>query len=110
MTVDQIIKLHEAGFDNDFIESLMEKGTASESLPEMTEQPEPEKAPEPEQDPAAEPSKDMLKFIAGEFEKLNRNIQNANIINSNINQPKEKTAEDILAEIVAPPRKGGRNT
>lgn len=107
MTVEEILKLGAMGFTKEDIEK-METGT----------EPEPEKAPEPEQaepepekkeEPAkAEPEQDILKFIAGEFEKLNKSIQLANINGSNIDQPKVKTAEDVLAELLAPPKKGGK--
>ena len=45
--------------------------------------------------------------MAGEFEKLNKSIQDANILGSDIKTPKEKTAEDVLAELIAPPKKKG---
>ena len=106
MTIDEILKLGAMGYTKEDIEA-MNAGSA---------EPEPEKAPEPEQtkqEPTQEPeqktdpTKDLLQFMAGEFEKLNRSIQSANILGSNINQPKEKTAEDVLAELIAPPQKKG---
>ena len=89
MTIEEILKLGEMGYTKDEIEAM---GT--------------EKQEEPEQ--KKEPEQDILKFIAGEFEKLNKSIQLANINNSNINQPKEKTAEEVLADLIAPPLKGGK--
>ena len=84
------------------------KGEPEKKEPEPEKkEPEPEKK-EPEQEPQkADPTKDLLQFMAGEFEKLNRSIQSVNILGSNINQPKEKTAEDVLAELIAPPQKKG---
>lgn len=105
MTIEEILKLGEMGYTKDEIEAM---GTekAAEPAPEPEKQPEPEPVKEPE--PAKAPEQDILKFIAGEFEKLNKSIQLANINNSNINQPKEKTAEEVLADLIAPPLKGGK--
>ena len=107
MTIEEILKLGAMGYTKDDIEAM---STDNKGEPEKKE-PEPEKKePEPEkkeQEPAPDPTKDLLQFMAGEFEKLNRSIQSANILGSNINQPKEKTAEDVLAELIAPPQKKG---
>lgn len=114
MTIDEILKLGAMGYTKEDIEA-MNAGSA-EPEPEKATEPKPEKATEPEQEPAQEleqktdPTKDLLQFMAGEFEKLNRSIQSANILGSNINQPKEKTAEDVLAELIAPPQKKGGKT
>lgn len=105
MTIEEILKLGAMGYTKEDIKA-MNSGAV---------EPEPEKAPDPEQSKQepepepqkADPTKDLLQFMAGEFEKLNRSIQNANILGSNINQPKEKTAEDVLAELIAPPQKKG---
>jgi hypothetical protein len=103
MTIEEILKLGEMGYTKDEIEAM---GTEKTVEPEPVKEPEPEPVKEPE--PAKAPEQDMLKFIAGEFEKLNKSIQLANINNSNINQPKEKTAEEVLADLIAPPLKGGK--
>lgn len=107
MTIEEILKLGAMGFTKEDIEKM----DAPQQEPEKKD-PEPEKAaPEPEkkEEPAkAEPEQDILKFIAGEFEKLNKSIQLANINGSNIDKPNAKTAEDVLAELLAPPKKGGK--
>ena len=107
MTIEEILKLGAMGYTKDDIEAM---SSDNKGEPEKKE-PEPEKKePEPEkkeQEPAPDPTKDLLQFMAGEFEKLNRSIQSVNILGSNINQPKEKTAEDVLAELIAPPQKKG---
>lgn len=113
MTVDEILKLGAMGYTKDDIEAMSaeQKPEPEKKEPEKKE-PEPEKKePEPEKksEPAPDPTKDLLKFMAGEFEKLNKSIQDANILGSNIEIPKEKTAEDVLAELIAPPKhKGGK--
>ena len=107
MTLEEILKLGAMGYTKEDIEAM---SSDNKGEPEKKE-PEPEKKePEPEkkeQEPAPDPTKDLLQFMAGEFEKLNRSIQSVNILGSNINQPKEKTAEDVLAELIAPPQKKG---
>ena len=107
MTIEEILKLGAMGYTKEDIEAM---SSDNKGEPEKKE-PEPEKKePEPEkkeQEPAPDPTKDLLQFMAGEFEKLNRSIQSVNILGSNINQPKEKTAEDVLAELIAPPQKKG---
>ena len=98
MTVEEILKLGAMGYTKDDIEA-MDKTEPEKAEPEKAE---PEKA-----EPAEDPTKDLLKFMAGEFEKLQKSIQDANILGSDIEQHKEKTAEDVLAELIAPPRKKG---
>ena len=111
MTVDEILKLGAMGYTKDDIEAMSaEQKQEPKPEKEEPEKEEPEKKePEPKSEPAPDPTKDLLKFMAGEFEKLNKSIQDANILGSNIELPKEKTAEDVLAELIAPPKhKGGK--
>lgn len=111
MTVDEILKLGAMGFTKEDIEKMDAPQQEPEKDPEPEQAaPEPEKKEEPAKaEPAkAEPEQDILKFIAGEFEKLNKSIQLANINGSNIDKPNAKTAEDVLAELLAPPKKGGK--
>ena len=103
MTIEEILKLGAMGYTKEDIEAMNSGAVEPEKAPEPEQ---PKQEPEPEQQ-KADPTKDLLQFMAGEFEKLNRSIQSANILGSNINQPKEKTAEDVLAELIAPPQKKG---
>lgn len=115
MTIKEILRLGEMGYTKEDIED-MEKWPELDPEPEFEkeaqkteelEKSEAAKEPEQKSEPAADPTKDLLKFMAGEFEKLNKSIQDANILGSNIDTPKEKTAEDVLAELIAPPKKKG---
>lgn len=110
MTIEEILKLGAMGYTKEDIEA-MSKDPEPAKDPEPSKDPEPAKdpetKPEPEKEPAEDPTKDLLKFMAGEFEKLQKSIQDANILGSNIDTPKEKSAEDILAELIAPPKKKG---
>lgn len=105
MTIEEILKLGEMGYTKDEIEAM---GTEKTAEPESASEPEKQKEPVKEPEPVKDPEQDILKFIAREFEKLNKSIQLANINNSNIHQPKEKTAEEVLADLIAPPLKGGK--
>lgn len=108
MTIEEILKLGAMGYTKEDIEAMSaEPAKDPEEAKEPEKEPEPAKDPEPAKEPAADPTKDLLKFMAGEFEKLNKSIQDANILGSNIEPSKEKTAEDVLAELIAPPRKKG---
>lgn len=108
MTVEEILKLGAMGYTKEDIEA-MDKTEPEKEEPEKKEpeKEEPEKAEPENKEPAEDPTKDLLKFMAGEFEKLQKSIQDANILGSDIEQHKEKTAEDVLAELIAPPKKKG---
>ena len=103
MTVEEILKLGAMGYTKEDIEA-MDKTEPEKAEPEKAE---PEKKEPEKAEPVEDPTKDLLKFMAGEFEKLQKSIQDANILGSNIEQHKEKTAEDVLAELIAPPKKKG---
>ena len=118
MTVEEILKLGAMGYTKDDIEAMdktePEKAEPEKAEPEKKEpekkepeKKEPEKKEPKKAEPAEDPTKDLLKFMAGEFEKLQKSIQDANILGSDIEQHKEKTAEDVLAELIAPPKKKG---
>ena len=114
-TKDEILKLIDAGFTKDEILKFDTKPEPEQSEPEKkeTEQSEPEKKEteqsEPEKKEPEQP--DTLKFIAEQFEKMTKVIQESNIINSDTKLKNDnKSAEQTLADIIAPPeRKRGRN-
>ena len=100
MTVEEILKLGAMGYTKEDIEAMS-------ADTEPAKDTESAKDTEPAKEPAEDPTKDLLKFMAGEFEKIQKSIQDANILGSNIDTSKEKTAEDVLAELIAPPKKKG---
>lgn len=123
MKTEDILKLIDAGFTKDEILKL-DTSADPEPEPQKAEpepqkaEPEPQKAdPEPQKaDPEPEPQKadpqtDTLKFIAEQFEKMTKTIQESNIINSDTKLKNDnKRAEQTLADIIAPPeRKRGKN-
>ena len=103
MKTEDILKLIDAGFTKDDILKLDTKPEPQKA------EPEPQKAdPEPQK---ADPQTDTLKFIAEQFEKMTKAIQESNIINSDTKLKNDnKSAEQTLADIIAPPeRKRGKN-
>lgn len=103
MNADQILKLIDAGYTKSEIDDLIQGGEAKE--PEETEAPEPEKndpAPEKTEPEKAEQSPDILKFIADEFAKMTKSIQDSNILNSNMKVKEDVSVEQMLADLVNP--------
>lgn len=104
MNADQILKLIDAGYTKSEINDLIHGGEAEQ--PEKTEEAqEPEKnesAPEKTEPEKAEASPDILKFIADEFAKMTKSIQDSNILNSNMKMKEEMSVEQMLADLVNP--------
>ena len=122
MKTEDILKLINAGFTKDEIIKLDTEPEPQKAKPQKAEpepqkaEPEPQKAePEPQkaepEQQKAEPQTDTLKFIAEQFEKMTKVIQESNIINSDTKLKNDnKSAEQTLADIIAPPeRKRGKN-
>lgn len=104
-TLDSIIKLIDAGFTKSEIDKLINSPSVENSADDQPA-PDPEPAPtaaDPAQAP--EPAKENPSTQDAILEYLKQ--MNANIVRSNLNQTfaraEERTPEDILAEIIAPP-------
>ena len=107
MKAEDILKLVEAGFSKDEIialngpaESEPEKETTVDPEPEQT--PEPQQAPAPAEDPNAKRYDELLQAV----QKLTGAIQAGNILNSNNRAEETKTAEQIMAEVLLPQKRG----
>ena len=108
MELEKIFKLVDAGFTKEEIIKLSGSGDPKEeSKEDPKEEPkeEPAKEEPKKEEPAADPTHDMLKLIADKFDELKSSIQQNNINNSNNKMVGEKTPEELLAEIINPPRK-----
>ena len=109
MNADQILKLIDAGYTKSEINDLIQGGEA-EKPEETKEAEEPEKndsAPEKMELEKKEPEKpeqtpDILKFIADEFAKMTKSIQDSNILNSNMKMKEDVSVEQMLADLVNP--------
>jgi hypothetical protein len=105
MTVNEIMKLLDAGYTKEEISALEAPAPEPEAKPEPAPAPdaEPKAKPEPAPAPDAEPTlADVLKKVA----KLTATIQANALAQTQINgQPKAPTAEDMIAQIIRPTRK-----
>ena len=89
LSVDQIIKLHEAGFDSEFITSL------------NTGEPKQEPKREPKQEPKQEPKPDInYSELLTKIDSLSQMVQGAMIRSTE--QPKAQSVDDILTSILTP--------
>lgn len=104
MKIDDIIALAKAGFTIDQIGELNYVLVQSEPKAEPTPQPEP--APQPEPTPQPEPAKDYQKIFE-ELTGIKQAIQRGNIGADSFTKA-ERTTDDILADLINPPRKGDK--
>ena len=98
MKIDDIIALAKAGFTMEQIGELNR----------ILAQPEPAPAPQPEPAPAPqpEPAKDYQKIFE-ELTGIKQAIQQGNIGSDSFTKP-TRTVDDILADVINPPRKGDK--
>ena len=99
MTVSEILELTRAGYTKEEIQA-METGKE----PEPTKEPEPAKDPEPAKEPEPQ-NNDLLKVLVSKFEELTGVIQENNILQSNNKMVENPQPEELLAQVIAPPRK-----
>lgn len=102
MKIDDIIALAKAGF------SLEQIGELNKILekPEPAPQPEPASQPEPKPAPQPEAAKDYQKIFE-ELTGIKQAIQQGNIGVDSFTKP-QRTSDDILADLINPPRKGDK--
>lgn len=104
MTTKFIRNLIEMGYSDDDIEAIlkMKAGKEAAAKPAPAPDPEPEAAPAPA--PVPETNSDLIAAIRS----LEQTIKASNLISSVLDtQNTEKSADDILAEMLSP--KGGKN-
>lgn len=94
MKLDDIVALAKAGYTAEQISQLATAGSAPAKQEEAPQTPA-ETAPEPKPDP--------MEAMLTQLSQLTAAIQANGILGST--QPKQPTADDILASIIAPPRK-----
>ena len=94
MKLDDIVALAKAGYTAEQISQLATAGSASA---------EQEEAPQPKAEPATQAKPDPMEAMLTQLSQLTAAIQANGILGST--QPKQPTADDILASIIAPPRK-----
>ena len=108
MKIDDIIALAKAGFTMEQIGELNRILAQPEQKPAPAPQPKPAPAPQPEPAPAPqqEPAKDYQKIFE-ELTGIKQAIQQGNIGSDSFTKP-TRTTDDILAELINPPKKGDK--
>lgn len=104
MKIEDIIALAKAGFSLEQIGQLNTILATPEPAPQPKPEPKPEPAPTPETKP--EPAKDYQKIFE-ELTGIKQAIQQGNIGADSFTKP-ARTTDDILADLINPPRKGDK--
>lgn len=100
MKIDDIIALAKAGFTMEQMGEL--NRILAQPEPETTPEPKPEPVPTPE----PEPAKDYQKIFE-ELTGIKQAIQQGNIGSDSFTKS-TRTTDDILADLINPPRKGDK--
>ena len=109
MTLDQTLKLIDAGYTKEEILAMdadnMPETEDDQVVPEMVQP-----GPEPVQEPKAEPVTEdpQIKQLTKQINDLVSAIQRSNLLHSQQPQQPEKTAEDVLAEVIRPTRRSNK--
>ena len=96
--LDTIMKLIDAGYTKEDISSMInpvEESPAEETPAEDTKEVN-------QVIPNFDKLSEALDGLNKKISELDKSIQKGNILNSQLNLPKEQTAEDILASILTP--------
>lgn len=110
MNIDYIIKLHDAGLSNDEISKVVSALDTPEQAPvETVKEPEPEQTPVKEEPakPAPGPAEDeRYNQLLEAMNRLTGAIQAGNILYDNNKEVKTPSAEEILAQVISPSKRG----
>ena len=102
MKASEIIALATAGYTAEQI-AVIAKAAKGQPAQQPAQQPVQQPAQQPEQQPAQQPVQqpDGYADLMGKLDALTTQIQQSAILNSA--QPREESADDILANIIDPP-------
>ena len=108
MKVNEIIKLLDAGYSKEEIEAF-EKAEEPEEAAPVDIQEEPEKEEKKEADAAdqaqPDPVQDQIAKLTAAMERMSGMIISQNINRTVTEGASERTIDDMLAEVINPPRK-----
>jgi len=112
MKVNEIIKLLDAGYSKEEIEAF-EKAEAPEEAAPVDIPEEPEKEEKKEEAVAADqaqpdPVQDQIAKLTAAMERMSGMIISQNINRTVTDGAPGRTVEDMLAEVINPPRKEGK--
>lgn len=113
MKIEELMKLIDAGYTKSEIEALTgtkeepkEDPKKEESKKDTKEEPKEESKQDTKEESKQDTqTADMLELIVQKFDELRSAVQESNINKSNNKLVADKTPEDMLAEIIRPPRK-----
>ena len=110
-TLDDILTLARAGFNAEQIGALLQpaQNPVPQPEPQPAPQPEAQPAPQPEAQPAQEaaPQQDPYTKLMEELGAIKAQIQQSNRSQAQQPEAQQLTGDQVLANIIAPPRKAG---
>lgn len=110
MKVTEIIKLLDAGYSKEEIEAFEKAEAPEEAAP--VDIPEPDKEDKKEADAAnqaqTDPVQDQIAKLTAAMERMSGMIISQNINRTVTDGAPGRTVEDMLAEVINPPRKEGK--
>jgi len=110
-TLDDVLTLARAGFTAEQITGLLQPAAPEAPAPQPDPQPQPAAKPEPqpaakpEPQPAAQP--DPYAKLMEELGQIKAQIQQSNRSQAQQPEAQQLTGDQVLANIIAPPRKAG---
>lgn len=119
VSIKEFFELREAGYTVEQIKEYSSFREQPEQKPEQTPEQKPEQKPEQQPDPVEaaakagsaqlpkDPTEDQLKDVNDTLKNLIGIIRGMNINQLQMPAGEERGAQDILAEIINPPGKGG---
>lgn len=111
MKVNDILKLLDAGYTREEIQQMEQAEAPEEAAPDDIQEPEKEEKKE-EADAAnqaqPDPVQDQIAKLTAAMERMSGMIISQNINRTVTEGASERTVEDMLAEVINPPRKEGK--
>ena len=105
MKIEDIIALARAGYTAEQINQLAAVGTPAQEEPKREPQPEPKQEPQQEPKPEPKAADDAYAKMLEAINGLKQTIQQQNVAGASLQTPKQLTADEVIANIIAPPRK-----
>lgn len=107
MKVNEIIKLLDAGYSKEEIEAFEKTEEPEEAAPEDIQEEEPEeKKEESAANQVQDPVQDQIAKLTAAMERMSGMIISQNINRTVTEGASERSIDDMLAEVINPPRKG----
>lgn len=108
MKVTEIIKLLDAGYSKEEIEAFEKAEAPEEAAPVDIPEPEQEKEADVANQAQPDPVQDQIAKLTAAMERMSGMIISQNINRTVTEGAPGRTVEDMLAEVINPPRKEGK--